>query len=243
MSGFAERMLELQKQYSKLHNLKEQRERLYVTVRAKQKQLDAINASMDRATAEFRAIKMEVDAAELDVKSFQQKISKLKNQLQDIKTNKEYQAMQNEIKFAGIELRRNEDKELAAMDKLEKKQAELQQMKGEYQKIEADLNLASEEVERQAAGLQTEIDKAERDRQDIARELPNDFVATFDRLTTKYHDEPMVSVVVEQDGGEAIYSCGGCYMQLTQNLYLKLLGKSDEVIVCSSCGRILYLEG
>lgn len=243
MGVFADRMLELQKQYAQLHHLKEQRERLYVTVKARQKQLDAINAEMKQRSAEQRTIQMEVDATELDVKSMQQRITKLKGQLQEIKTNKEYQAMQNEIKFAGIELRRLEDKELASMDRLEKKQAEVETARGEAQKIEADLNIAREEVDRQAAGLQVEIDKAERGRQDIARELPTEFVETFDRLVVKYKDEAMVPVAVEQEGGESLYSCGGCYMQLTQNLYLKLLGKSDDIITCPSCGRLLYLEG
>ena len=243
MGVFADRMLELQKQYAQLHHLKEQRERLYITVRARQKQLDAMKANMQQLVAQQRAIQMEVDAAELDVKTAQQKINKLKGQLQEIKTNKEYQAVQNEIKFAGIEQQRAEDKELAAMDKLENKQAEILQIKGEMQKVEADLNLAREEVDRQAAGLQVEIDRAERGRQDIARELPTDFVATFDRLAAKYKDEAMVAVAVEQEGADVMYSCGGCYMQLTQNLYLKILGKSDEIIICPSCGRLLYLEG
>jgi predicted nucleic acid-binding Zn-ribbon protein len=167
----------------------------------------------------------------------------MREQLNAVKTNKEYQALKNEIRFAEIELRRFEDEELEKLDRFEQDASRIAEAEAALKKAEDETAQFRLQQEAEASALEAEIRQAERDRADIARDLPADMVSLFERVANKHHDGAMCPLVKDEDDPQgSTYSCGGCYMRLTENVYVKLLGNSSELITCPNCARILYLE-
>ena len=235
-------LLELQKLHVQLQRLKTRASGGNAAVAAKEKQVARLKADVEKLGSDRKLAQRAVDAKELDIKTLQGKIAKFREQLNSVKTNKEYQAIQSEIKFAELELRRIEDKAIAEMDRLEKDVTGIDAAQAAVKAAEADLTRLRAD---QAAGreaLEAEIRKAERAREDVARDLPKDVLELFDRIAGKHDNGALSPLVKDDEDSEGGYSCGGCYMRLTENVYVKLLGKSQELIRCPNCYRILYLE-
>jgi predicted nucleic acid-binding Zn-ribbon protein len=238
-----DKLYELHKYRVILHRLQEKARSADVAINARKKQVARLKAELDRLATTRRSGQSAADRKELEARSLQEKINKFRNQLNEAKTNKEYQALQNEIKFAGIEKARIEDQVLAEMDKVEKQVAESERAKAAVTQAENELAALEAEKAAEVEALQADIRKAERDCGDLAREIPADVMQQYNRVASRYEEDALCPIVVEGEGnGDAAYSCGGCFMRLTQNVYVKLRGNHDELLVCPSCTRILFLE-
>ena len=243
MSPLLDKMFELHKRHSVLHELNDKLRQSGAAAAAREKQTARLKSEVQKLVDRRKKVQRSADAKELDIKTVQAKIAKMKGQLNEIKTNKEYQALQNEIKFAGIELRKHEDEELGLLEELEEISGKLAEAEAALKQAEGEAAEARSRAAAEAAALQAEIRKAEQDRDGIADQLPSQAVAVFNRVSTKHRDGAMCPLLTETHGQEGItYSCGGCHMRLTENAYVKLRGNTDELILCPNCSRILYLE-
>ena len=243
MGQLLARLLELHKQNVQLHRLTDKARSAKVAIRAKDKQVTRLKVQLDEQANQRKVGQCTADRLELEIRSLQEKITKFRGQLNEAKTNKEYQALQNEIKFTAIEKERLEDQELAEMDKLEKAVSRIEETRKAISQTEkelADLQIAcAAELE----SLEAEIRKAERGRADIARQLPAEALEQFERVAAKHEDDAMCSLLVHGEGtNHTGFSCGGCFMRLTENVYVRLRGNTDDLMACPTCTRILYLE-
>ena len=241
MDSLVDRLLELQKQHAHLHELRDKARGATVAITAKQRQVAQRKAHLDELQQARKRVQMDADGKELEIKTIRAKVEKYRNQLNEIKTNKEYKAIQNEIQFAAVEQRRIEDQELVTMEKLEKMSGEVNKADEALKAVQKELDAVKAEVAATSGAIEQEIRKAEHDRKLIAEQIPSDALAVFDRIAAKHSDGAMAPILSE-DGREGTYSCGGCYMQMTQNDYVKLLGDRNTLVTCPSCTRILFVE-
>jgi len=237
------RLLELHKQNVQLHRLKDKAHGAKVAIRVKDKQVTKLKTQLDEQANQRKVGQSTADRLELEIKSLQEKITKFRGQLNEAKTNKEYQALQNEIKFTAIDKERLEDRELAEMDKLEKGVAEIEEARQAISQGEKELADLQSDCAAELESLEAEIRQAERGRADIARELPSEVLQQFERVAAKHEDDAMCPLLVHGEGtNHTSFSCGGCFMQLTENVYVRFRGNTDDLIACPTCTRILYLE-
>jgi len=241
LDSLIDKLLELQKQHAHLHDLREKAHGASVAITAKQRQVNQKKAVLDEVQQTRKRIQMEADAKELEIKTVRAKIDKFRAQLNEVKTNKEYKAIQTEIQFAASEQRRLEDEELATMEKLERFNAEAKKAEEALKLIQKELDAVKAEVAATSGAIQEQIRKAERDRKLIAEQIPSDALAVFERIAAKHSDGAMAPILSD-DGRAGTFSCGGCFMQMTQNDYVKLLGDRNTLVTCPSCTRILYVE-
>jgi uncharacterized protein len=241
LDGLIDKLLELQTQHTHLLQLQERARSTRVGIVAKERQLRDAEATLANVHEERKAAQVEADAKELDIKTIQGKVEKYRQQLNEVKTNREYKAIQNEVKFAGIELRRLEDLELAAMDRLETISGKISGTEESLKHVQKELDGVKAKADAEVDALEDDIRKAERDRKLIAEQLPREALDIFDRVASKHEDGAMAPIISDAERA-GTYTCGGCYMQLTVNDYVKLRSDRDTVLTCPSCARILYAE-
>jgi uncharacterized protein len=196
-----------------------------------EKKLVSHERKLEADRAALSANQKDRKKCEGDIQTQEQKISKLKDQMLQAKTNEQYRAFQNEIEFCEKEIRRLEDRILELMgesEPLEKavKTAEAA-LKAEKSQVEA---------ESQNARSRTAADEA------ASRELQQERAAIASRVN---------AAVVQQyerarKGGrgtgvaEAIEGrCSACHMALRLQFFQELK-RGDKVMSCESCHRILY---
>src|SRR5471030_659140 len=84
-----------------------------------EKKLEAGQRRLEHDRAALSANQKERKRLEGEIQAGEQKISKLKTQMMDAKTNDQYRAFQHEIDFCGQEIRRHEDRILELMGESE----------------------------------------------------------------------------------------------------------------------------
>ena len=181
-----------------------------------------------------------LDLLSLDVASREESIDKHREALNRAKTNKEYAAILQAINTEKADTAKLESNILEIMNEIqrlttqesnyESEKAEfLQQIEKDRKALEAFDKESSDEL-RQLEGLKAEFS------QDIAAGT----LLSFNRVAERHDGEAMAQVRRFHHKRED-YVCGGCNMKITLET-LNSLHTRDEIQLCDSCGRILYLE-
>jgi len=196
-----------------------------------EKALEAHLRKLEADRAALVANQKDRKKMESDIQAHEQKISKLKEQLSQAKTNEHYRAFQNEIDFIQKEIRKSEDRILELMTESEPldtnvKKAEAA-LKEEKQSVETEKKRARDRT----AADQAQIDQLQAERGRAAEKLPKDIMITYGRIRKKWRG------VVIADGTEG--RCSACQIVLRPQ-YMQDLKKGQELMLCESCGRFLY---
>lgn len=196
-----------------------------------EKRLDSHQRRLEHDRAALAANQKDRKKFEGDIQLNDQKISKLKTQMMEAKTNEQYRAFQHEIEFAQQEIRRCEDRILDLMSESEPldkavKAAEAV-LAAEKKDVEAEKARAREKTaadEKEIHGLMTE-------RKAVLAEMTPRIASEYERIRKGRAGVAIVEVV----GGR----CSKCNIQIRPQI-LQELKRQDSVMVCESCKRMLY---
>jgi uncharacterized protein len=196
-----------------------------------EKKLVSHERKLEADRAALSANQKDRKSCESDIQTQEQKISKLKDQMLQAKTNEQYRAFQNEIEFCEKEIRRLEDRILELM--------------GESEPLDKAVKAAE-------AALKTEKTQVEAEKQDARNRTSADEAASRDcqkeRAAIAVRINPAVVQQYERarKGGrgvgvaEAIEGrCSACHMAIRLQFFQELK-RGDKVMACESCHRILY---
>ena len=200
-------------------------------IAAIEKTLESHNRRLEADRAALAANQKERKKLDGDIQINDQKVSKLKDQMLEAKTNEQYRAFQNEIDYAQKEIRKIEDRILELMQESEPldlnvKKAEAA-LKEEKQQVEVEKERARDRTAQDRGFLETA--KGERD--SIVEKLPKTVLNEYERIRKKWHG----SVIAECVGGR----CSACQIMLRPQ-YLQELRKGDQLMHCETCGRFLF---
>lgn len=198
-----------------------------------QKKLISHERKLEADRAALAANQKERKTCESEIQVQEQKISKLKDQTLQAKTNEVYRAFQHEIEFCEKEIRRYEDRILELM-------AESEPLDKNVKAAEAALKIEKEQVEaeKQQARERTAVDQKalaefENERKGIVVQISPAVYRDYERVRKGRKNVAMAEAV---DG-----RCMGCHMVLRPQYFLDLK-KGDQILHCENCNRILYFN-
>ena len=168
---------------------------------------------------------------EKDLAAVQARLSKYKDQLMEVKTNKEYQAMQHEISVAEQSVRGQEDRLLERMEETEILGAELKTAEAALKSEQAEVTKERQSLESERTTLDGELARAAVERGQVAASLPASALSTFEQLTR--HRKGLA--LSEARGG----LCSQCHVRLRPQVFNEVR-RNDSLIQCENCSRILY---
>jgi uncharacterized protein len=205
----------------------------------KQKAADAASASqhahddLDAGTAAVTNARKEMDKREGDLKVFEDQINKLSTQLNTIKTNKEYSAIQGEILNAKQEMSKVEDDILRLMEEVDARQSESGDLKAKVEAADADVVKKKQAITDAIEDADARIERITGERKAMADEIGPKFLEPYDRLRKGKAGLSALAACRN-------FVCQGCRMSLTANT-VNLLMSGKDIIYCHSCQRILYI--
>ena len=194
--------------------------------------LNTAKQAVDAAKEQLKANNEARRALEKEVAVYQGRLTKFKDQLMEVKTNREYQAMQHEIATAQTDLGGVEEKVLERM-------------------VEADTIAADVKKAEAALAAQQKVIEAEKKTltEDLAVEQANLAKATESRAALVKDLEPRLMALFEQVArvrkGIAITTatrdglCALCHVRLRPPVFQQVR-HNDSIIQCESCQRVLY---
>ncbi|MCA9101256.1 MAG: phospholipase [Pirellulales bacterium] len=231
MSQIVETLRTLHRIHRQLADLRERMEKGPRQLAAREANISKLSVAADAVSEQAKATRMQVDQKELQLKSSEAKIVELRGKLNTAASNREYQALLEQI--AGNEMTNSvlADEILELFERVDGTKAtvataaeRLQQAKDELEKSRAAVAEAQQNIERDITRLQGELQETE-------KLLPSDVMEMYTRTTSSKGDDAMAQV----DG----VTCTGCFQQITPNRYNDLV--LGRVVLCQTCGRLLYL--
>jgi len=230
--------LKLLIQLQELDSAAERLRRRMADIPAAQAALDSRLADLTGAVASVRE-RIAVSQAsrreiEKDLAAVQTRLSKYKDQLMEVKTNKEYHAMQTEITAAEAVVRREEDRLLERMEEAETLGAELKAAEAALKTGQVDLARNRQQMDTDRMTTEQDLEKANAERAQVAASVSAAALALFERVSTHRRGLAMSEA---RDG-----LCTQCNVRLRPQVYNELR-RNESVMQCESCSRILYFAG
>jgi predicted nucleic acid-binding Zn-ribbon protein len=199
---------------------------------------EALDARIAEQTARVTAIKERAAAnqaarrdIEKDLAAVQTRLSKYKDQLMEVKTNKEYQAMQTEIGVAEQNVRSQEDRLLERMEETEILASELKTAESALKAEQVEVARERQSLQSERTTLDGELARTSVERSEIAASLPASALSTFEQLT-KHRKGLALSEAREGH-------CTQCHVRLRPQVFNEVR-RNDSLIQCENCSRILY---
>ncbi len=196
-----------------------------------EKALDAHNRRLDADRAALSANQKDRKRLEEDNKVQEQKISKLRDQMLQAKTNEQYRAFQTEITFCETSIRTAEDRILDLMAESEPLEANVKKAETALKKEREHVDAEKAEARRRTDTNKKQLEQLRGERTAIANGISRQLRADYERIRRKWHG----SVVAEMLEGR----CTGCQISLRPQ-FLQDLRRGDQLMFCESCGRILF---
>ena len=200
----------------------------------------SLQNALEAKKEEVQLTKVQFDRLELELKSRDVSIAKLRASLNSTKTNKEYAAVLTQLNTTKADNSKIEAQSLELLKDIEADEAECEDIQKQIDEQKESLEQTRKESETLAGKYQAEIDKIQAEWDGVAQTIPGDSLDKFKRVAETY-DGQAVAVVEQQEGSKGAYSCGGCFMGITAES-VNLLMTRDDLIHCPNCTRILVLS-
>jgi predicted nucleic acid-binding Zn-ribbon protein len=208
-------------------------------VRVQERRTNDLAERQKLAHSRLRETQSQSGQMELDLKTRDAHIEKLRNQQQFAKTNKEYQAFLIEINTAKVDRNKVEDETMTVLESVERLQQELKDLGTQVDAERSKLAAMRAKIGDRIAQLQADIEALQPAREEAAQAVPRKAREMFDRMADRFDGEAMAALS-KPDRRREEYVCTSCNMDLVTDVYNKLHSR-DELIFCPSCRRILFI--
>ena len=218
---------------SEIYSLKNEKE-------SKPAQIQAIDAAFEekkKHLAELEAASLNFQKQrkerELELASKEESTKKLEGQLFSLKTNKEYQAMLQQIQDSKADASVIEDQILALFDQADKTKSEVIKEKERLQGEEKTALEQKKRIEDRVKEIDDRVAQLDAQRAQIIPGIDKKVLSQYERILA--NRDGLAIVKVEGD------SCGGCNMFVPPQV-INLIRMYERIITCEICNRILYVE-
>ena len=196
--------------------------------------------ALEAKKEEVQLTKVQFDRLELELKSREETIAKLRTSLNSAKTNKEYAALLTQLNTTKADNSKIENQSLDLLKDIETDEAECRDIQKQIEEQKQTLDQTRKDSEALVSKYQANIDEIQAEWNQIAKSVPREPLEIFKRVAETY-DGQAVTTVEEQEGREGTFSCGGCFMGVPTESVNVLMTK-DEIIRCPNCTRILVVD-
>jgi predicted nucleic acid-binding Zn-ribbon protein len=200
----------------------------------------SLQNALEAKKEEVQLSRVQCDRLELELKSNDETIGKLRASLNSAKTNKEYAALLTQLNTMKADNSKVETQTLELMKDIESDESECGDIQKQIEEQKQTLEQTRKESEASATKFQAQIDEIQKEWDQIAKSIPAEKLEIFNRVAETYDGQAVVQVD-QQDGNKGAFSCGGCFMGVPAESVNMLMTK-DDIIRCPNCTRILIIS-
>lgn len=194
-------------------------------------EIAGLDKRISRLETQVKDLQLEIARHDNNIRESEQLILRYEDQMNNVKNNREYEALMKETEMQRLEIQLSDKKAGSAQRELETKQAALD-MTREKQSGKATLLTVKQEE------LKSIIAKTEKDEKKLRRQSDKQRKAIEDRLLRGYdkirkqYRNGLSVVTVERN------ACGGCFNAIPPQQQLEI-SQRKRVMICEHCNRIL----
>lgn len=225
----------LQSIHTKIDKIRQVRGELPIEVADLEDEIAGLDTRIEKIRTDLDDLEDSIVNRRNMIKDAQAAIKKYEGQLNEVKNNREYDAISKEIEIQGLEIqvceKRIREAEFEIKNKTElyeSTQKSLDYSKGELDVKKQELETITGETQKEEDALLDKAAKAEKNIEDRLLKVYNKLRGTF--------RNGLAVVSIERD------SCSGCYNKIPPQLQSEIRQRK-KIIICEHCGRIIVDEG
>jgi predicted nucleic acid-binding Zn-ribbon protein len=180
---------------------------------------------------EIRGIQDFISNKKNQIKESEALIKKYEKQQDNVKNNREFEAITKELEMQSLEIKLAEKHIRDANDEVKDKSRNLEAAKKTIADKESNLKHKKGELEKIIGETEKE-EKAYRKQSDEARaKVEPRLLAAYEKIRKNYRNGLAVATVVRD-------SCGGCFNAIPPQRQAEIRQRK-KIIICEHCGRVL----
>jgi len=227
-------LYELQTIHTKIDRIRQVRGELPMEVADLEDDVAGLETRIQKIKNELDDLEDDIVTRKNLIKDAQGNIKKYEAQLNEVKNNREYDAISKEIEIQGLDIQVSEKKirefgfEITTKTQVyEKALAELEARRADLDAKKDELGTITSETEKEENELSAHAEKA-------SKNIEERLLIAYERLR-KNAKNGLAVVTIQRD------SCSGCFNQIPPQRQSDIRQRK-KIIVCEHCGRILVDE-
>lgn len=197
-------------------------------------EISGLNTRLKKLDGSIAEIDLEISRHNNNIKEAEALIARYEKQLDNVKNNREFDALTKEIELQKLEIQLSQKKIREASVN---KEAKVETQGGIAGKLEQRMK----DVEAKKVELQKIIEKTEKEETKLAKDsekarkgIEDRLLASYDKIRKTYRNG--LAVVTVARG-----ACGGCFNRIPPQMQIEI-GVMKKIIACEHCGRVLVDE-
>ncbi len=201
------------------------------TQRALDQKLDGARVAVTAANEQQAANQTSRRALEKDLATVNTRLTRYKDQLMEVKTNREYHAMQHEIETAQGEVKRVEDQMLELMVAADDLSATLKSAEASLKTAEHDITLERADLDKQFGASDAVLEETLAARRALAAQIAPQVLEQYEIVAKGRRGIAVAEARAER--------CTECHVRLRPMIYSEVR-HNKTLVQCDSCQRFLY---
>lgn len=216
---------------SKIDNLRSVRGELPMEVSDLEDEIAGYETRLGNVQAEIKKMDESISINKNKIVDAKALVKKYEKQLENVKNNREYEALTKEIEIQGLE-------QMAAEKRIKNIQFDIEQKKMALENLQNDLEGRKTDLKNKKGELDTIINETEKEEQDLLKIRATAVTVADERLVSSY--ERIRRGVKNGIGVANIQrdSCSGCFAGIPPQRQSDIKQRK-KIIVCENCGRVL----
>lgn len=226
-------LIQLQTLDSEIYSLKAEKDAKPGQIKIMEESFEAKKQALAAMEKMYTDLQKQKKDKELELASKEEGVKKLQTQLYSLKTNKEYQAMLQQINDTKADASLIEDKILEIMEQTDKAKNDIEQEKNRLKEEEKVFNNEKKKVEDRIKEIDDRLAQLSTQRKQVIPEVDPKILSQYERILASRDGLAFVSVKNN--------SCRGCNMFVPPQV-INLIKMYERLVTCEVCNRILYIE-
>jgi predicted nucleic acid-binding Zn-ribbon protein len=195
--------------------------------------LVAAESKLASQEEQLEGVRKKQKSSEWELEDLQEKVRKIDSKLYGGKTKdpKELVNLEKEVKSLKSQIRPKEDVLLGLMSQVEEIEAEVKITAEDIEQLKREWKQRQETLGQRKSEVETVLAKLRGERNRLEQQIDTEALNTYERIKLIRGQ-----AVVKVEGGK----CHGCHITVPTSQWQK--ARAGDLIQCTSCSRILYLE-
>lgn len=225
---------EIQQIDLQIRELEKQKEHLPAGLNSLRERIDGTRAELNELGEQREALATEIRAVESTITQENDKVRKWERRLNEIRNQREYQALSREVEGSRRAVRTAEEQQVELFAKRDELEKRIEVLQDQLAEDEVDAQAEEARVQEELGGLEQKITAEGQRRDKLVPKIKPNLLRRYDAIRQKRLGQGLVPA---RDG-----SCTGCNMRLPPQAF-NILMRGDSLETCPSCNRILVFQG
>ena len=224
-------LYELQRIDTEVDKIRTLRGELPLEVQDREDELAGVETRLENLRTEIGEADKSVAQKKIEISKSEELIKKYSEQLDNVRNNREYDALSKEVEFQKLEIELQQKRIREAQKAKSEKEEALEIASRQYEEKKADLEAKKAELEDIIAETHKDEEELIKKSEQLSHNIEERLLTAYKRIRSNARNGLAV-VTVDRD------ACGGCFNNIPPQRQLDIRSRK-KIIVCEYCGRIL----